>query len=149
MSFRHSARPGFPGLATIRSLLHQATPGPWDANLLGSVRADRVPLPRDAARGRMSIEAAAGAARRSAQADIQLAALAPVLAQKVLDQAQRLAVVERWARSLCEATCGQWQAAGQYHVPNCPVADLGLGDELRFSETRDNRDKSTEGIDNA
>lgn len=115
-----------PDPRVLEGLLAKATPGPWEANLIGSVQADRVPILSNIGRGRMQVEARQSPTHLEAQANVQLAALAPLLAKQVLALSRQIADCEAWARSQCEATCGPWQRQHRGHAPNCPVADLGL-----------------------
>lgn len=117
-------------LQSLRALLKRATPGPWAANLLGSAEFDRYPVLLDAARRRLSVVAsAAPSSTPEAQANLQLAAMAPQLAEQVIAQAETIAAFQQWAQSMCEQTCGPFRPY-QRHAPNCPVWDLGLDGDV-------------------
>ena len=63
-------------------------------------------------------------------ANAQLVAAAQEMAELLERLTNRLEEIDKWARSVCAATCKDWPPGK--HAQNCPIVDLGVepeGDE--------------------
>ncbi len=110
----------------LAGLRKRATPGPWEANLLGDLRADRVDILYSAGRHRMTVRAPGPPMASQAQGDIMLASKAPEMAELLGVMAEQMAMMVSWAESMCHATCSATLRRHGRHAPNCPIDDWQL-----------------------